>query len=206
MSEFTIEARTLCRALSTALAFIDDDEDAIPMLGCVAIRPAPGVDGEPHIEVCATDRYVLSREVLPAAGTPFDVLVSAWVAEWLIGLFAKPSPSNGLVTFTRADGGRVEMRGTRDTDQSATLTFTPEDKPMDYRKIVAAATDVADDARVSSVAIDERKLAQVCQAIADRGHYLEPIRLTFGTATSPVVARLGSLTALVMPIREESQS
>lgn len=201
MSEFTIEAPILRRALTTALSFTMTD-DPHPVLECVNLKPVEG-----GVEFAATDRFTLYWEQVKVAGEPYDLLIPAHIARRLLTMLPKGTrrkPAMGMVSFTRADG-RVTARFLGEFEEFETaITFTPPDYEgfPDYQKMIDGWAEIDPAKHVSTVHMNPHFLARVSKAIAARGFFSEPVSMTFLTATKPVrISSPDGFNAIVMPVR-----
>jgi DNA polymerase III sliding clamp (beta) subunit (PCNA family) len=201
MTEFTIETPALRQALTTALAFASTD-DTLPPINAVHIAVGT-TDGT--IEMAATDRYIMSVETLTVTGEPFAVTVPYDVAKRLLMLLPRPRRQalvGGMTTIAR-DGERVTVRLVGDYE--TTITFTPQDegqpsaKFVNYREMLDKIK-AGREAPADLMAFRPALLQQVFKALAVRTRH-EPVELQFGGKDKPVLAKLESLTLVLMPVR-----
>lgn len=197
MSEFTIEAAALRRALTTALGFASGSEYDPPVIRAVNVAPADGA-----VEFAATDRYVMYFESVKATGTLFPFLLPRDIARRLLTLIprgTRKKPTTGLVSFAK-DGQRVTARFVGEFD--TTVTFDPEDGEFPEYRGLAKKMSAGDGEPVApSIHFSPKLVARVCTAISNRNGSGEPLHMRFISPTKPLVITHGDLSAFIMPVR-----
>jgi hypothetical protein len=201
MTEFTVEAPALRRALTTALAFAHNDKKVdLPSINAVHIHPA--ADGT--VEVAATDRFVLSVETLKITGEPFAFTVPYAAAQDLVRLIPRPRRNAvdalAAVTFTE-DGVTVVARYAGASE--STMRIRPveaDDHTFIKYGYLFNGIETVEVEPVGEVTFSPQILGRVFKALADRGDEYTPVKIQFrGEKSKPVlVTQGGEFKALVM--------
>lgn len=203
-TQFTLAALPFRRALATALAFADDvaiHEGGHPMLAGVHFAAA----GD-YVAVSATDRYVVSHELVKAEGEVFEFTLPGGVARGVAGLIPAPGEDDdyparpaGLVTFVRGDGGALSVRIVGH-DSTATIAF--RDVGGNYPDVLAVLEKLqAEQQAPAGTHLDPEKLARVTRALADRD--VTPVKITAGSGGDSLLFRQGDgFWAAIMGIKQ----
>lgn len=193
---YEVSAPALRRALTTAATFTDQAE-GLPVLRSVHLEP----EGDGAVAVGASDRFVLSREVLPVTGEPWPLLLDPHERRLITTLIT------GDVEVVRIErDGRVVTVRTLGGLAAAIVTFTPV-RDAGYPNLRALVERAAGATETrSAVLLDPAKLRRALGALEARDPRA-PVEMSMpGVAPmSPITLTSGGVTVLVMPVKRVAE-